>query len=254
MLEAILHKYKTCTFFYKQWIKHLKHLGMYIRILIRFINCSEHQQILKKEVCIFQPTTGLSHAFICRTAAYVSYLAIKYNHNIHLKTITILNCTLYNMINVCAHAWERCGGLFYLLCGKLDSSSVGAQDLVHLVAPSHAHADLFPLLQPKDAAKKSLIKKFRAWTLSVFFIFSTIKNDFAFFFFKLTYFCASPIKKPTPGQINSIKNAQKSMFSIEKMQNLASSRTWVSLLWVGHYRPRAGHLCALKSNLVAAAL
>ena len=38
---------------------------------------------------------------------------------------------------------------------------------------------------------------------SFFKIFSIIKNDFIAFYIKLiTYFCTSPVKRPTPSQIN----------------------------------------------------
>ena len=47
----------------------------------------------------------------------------------------------------------------------------------------------------------------QSWALSVFFFyFFNNKNYFFAFFYKLiTYFCTSPIKKPTPSLINLTK-------------------------------------------------
>ena len=59
----------------------------------------------------------------------------------------------------------------------------------------------------------------QSWALSVFLNFFSIKKIFFAFFIKLiSYFFTIPIKKPTPSQINLIKNAKQKFFIIQKIQ------------------------------------
>ena len=64
----------------------------------------------------------------------------------------------------------------------------------------------------------------RAGHFRYFLAFSILKNDFLPFFQVNNYLCTSPIKKkPTPSQINLIKNAKNHFLLLKKFPKSAPS-------------------------------
>ena len=79
---------------------------------------------------------------------------------------------------------------------------------------------------PADGLRSSLDSELHGH-FRYFLIFSIIKNYFLFLFIKLiTYFCTVLFKKPTPSQINLIKNAKNHFLLLKKFKNTESAQLW----------------------------